>query len=260
MDNLHLEYIIERLTAISDNIEYSEFLKQHGWAFSSIPYKIIAPLIEKQETVKIEEINKIIVEYFAENDSHALKSMIESWNEIEAFIKRQHIFEEAFKTHETGCYLVSTSFLSLHIEGVLSDFARQNLGNGRYKTCEAVTDIGHEYSGATLGDIIQASDEKSVSFTYVNFQNLEETNKVVENFLNQRFDPANPDNCKETDSRNRNSHGHMIEKKDITDSLKKFFTLNELYNYFVIVDSMTKASNSPTQSSDCDMTNEEIHQ
>ncbi len=94
-------------------------------------YKIIDRIqaIKEADDTKLEAIEQIFLDYFAEDDYRLLDEMINSWSESPYFTKRIKIIKDAIDAHKNGKYTLSIPTLLPQIEGILSDFTGEPAGH-----------------------------------------------------------------------------------------------------------------------------------
>lgn len=222
---IDLKPILDSLKKVMKNhIEWDEkrdILLKFGWFYTTVlPQKMIDDIYQDHDGLKQKDVEEMIVEYFRQNDCEALKIIISEWKELPYFTNRNAIFEEALECHIHSLFNASTIILTLHTEGVMSDFVRISLNKPRYLFTKAIEDIKKALEEAdymiTIGNDVVYSDV------------IEQIKKTFE----EKFLPSNPD-ASSNKSRHKIAHGHVCEKESEVNSLKQFLYLNELYYLFI---------------------------
>ena len=116
----------------------------------------------------------------------------------------------------------SVTLLTVHTEGVITDFVRTSLNNPRYYVKKAIDDIQRELK-----------ESKDVSIC--EYEVFHDVIERIEKVFTESFDHANPD-AASNESRDKIAHGHAYEAESEVNSLKKFLYLNELYSLFLYLD------------------------
>ena len=148
------------------------------------------------------------------------------WDELPYFACRKRIFHEALVNHSRRYFISSVTLLTVHTEGVITDFVRTSLKNPRYKVKKAIEDIKRELEG---------NNDVSI-YEYEVFHDVIDR---IEKAFTEGFEHSNPD-AASNESRDKIAHGHVYEAENEVNSLKKFLYLNELYSLFLYLDKKTQ--------------------
>lgn len=221
LEKIYSSVDFSMLTYYKEWSEQRKTIVEYGWFYSrEFPEELMNEIYEKRQELSKDDVNLMIVTYFRKNKCKAIKDIIEQWNKLLCFDCRQGIFKEALENHIDGRYNSSVTLLTLHIEGVITDFFRINLQQPRYRVQRAIDDINQ-----TL------EDEESMSiYEHIVFNDVI---KNIEESFTESFDCANPD-ISSNGLRHKIAHGHVYEKENEVNSLKRFLYINELYHMFVL--------------------------
>lgn len=199
--------------------EQRETLLMYGWFYSDeIPEELISSIHIKREELSIEDVDKIIIDYFRQNRCEALKKMVKRWETLDYFHCRERIFHEALVNHSRKYFNSSVTLLTIHTEGIITDFVRTNLKNPRYKVQNALKDIKTELN-----------ENQDVSI--YEFEVYSDVIERIEEAFNESFNHADPDTASNK-SRHKIAHGHAYEIENEVNSLKRFLYLNEIHCLF----------------------------
>lgn len=209
---------------MKNRIEWDEkrdVLLKFGWFYTTVlPQKMIDDIYQESDSLKQEDVEEMIVEYFRQNDCEVLKLIISEWKELPYFKNRRAIFEEALECHIHRLFNASTIILTLHTEGVITDFVRLSLSRPRYQITKAIEDIKNTMEKV---DYIITIEEDIIYSDVI---------EQIEKTFEEKFQPSNPD-ASSNKSRHKIAHGHVCETESEVNSLKQFLYLNELYYLFV---------------------------
>jgi hypothetical protein len=199
--------------------EQRETLLRYGWFYSDeLPEELVNSIHIKREELSIEDVDKIIVDYFRQNRCEALKKMVKRWETLDYFHCRERIFHEALVNHSRKYYNSSVTLLTIHTEGIITDFVRTNLKNPRFKVQKAIEDIK-----------IELNEKEDVSI--YEFEVYSDVIERIEEAFNENFNHADPDTASNK-SRHKIAHGHAYEIENEVNSLKRFLYLNEIHCLF----------------------------
>lgn len=197
--------------------EAKETLLEYGWVYSSeLPDSFANAIHKHRDELTTAEVNALIVEYFRENRCEKLKKMVNNWTELPYFQCREHVFHEALVNHSRKYFNSSVTLLTLHTEGVITDFVRLNFEKPRFRLDAALNDIKQE-----LSEVIDVKN--------YDFQVFDDAMKQIEEAFHEQFEPKDPD-AASNNSRHKIAHGHVYEPETEVNSLKLFLCLNELYH------------------------------
>jgi hypothetical protein len=217
-------------TLLTRNAEWDkrhDALLAYGWFYlNELPEELIEYIWQNKDVLNENEVNSKITEFFRKNKCAALKCITKKWNGSRYFQPRKIVFHEALVNHSRRCFNSSTTMLTLHTEGVISDFVRLSLKSPKYKTKKALPEI-HSFM-----DNLPYS-----TLTFSDWQIFEVIITHIQAAITEGFDFANPDNAS-NESRDKIAHGHAVEKENEVSSLKRFLYLNELYRLFDALDNV----------------------
>ena len=197
-----------------------ETLLKYGWFYSDeLPDELVNHIHDNQEKLSADEVNKLIIGHFRNDRCKALKMVVKRWDELPYFTCRKRIFHEALVNHSRRYFNSSVTLLTVHTEGVITDFVRTSLDNPRYKVEKAIEDIKREL-------------EKSNDVSIYEYEVFNDVIKQIETAFTENFKHSNPD-ATSNESRHKIAHGHAYEAESEVNSLKKFLYLNELYSLFL---------------------------
>ncbi len=203
--------------------EKHDILVKFGWFYSNeLPDELVDEIIERAENIKKSEVDQIIVAHFRKDRCGALRRIVHGWETSQCFLTRKHVFNQALHCHSRRIYNASVTMLTLHVEGVITDFARVVLDSQckAKKALEGINDFIEGMPFATL----TFSDWGIFSFVI----------KKVQAALSEDFDLSNPETAS-NNSRHKIAHGHVVEKETEANSLRRFLYLNELYRIFSVI-------------------------
>ena len=253
------EPFIEQFRSISDslkapinafvqalsNIDYSmltyhkEWNEKHDtlvrfkWFYlNELPDDLVNRIFEKITDIEQGEVDQIIVNHFRNNRCAALKCIVQTWKSSRYFSPRKDIFNQALHCHSRGIYNASVTMLTLHIEGVITDFVRIAFNTPKFKAENALKDIDNFIGGLPCSTL--PFSEYSVFFSVID---------AIQAALTENFSLANPETASNS-SRHKIAHGHAVEKETEANSLRCFLYLNELFRMFSVIDEEL-AMNSP---------------
>lgn len=204
--------------------EERETLLKYGWFYSTaLPDDLVDNIHKNQENLRVDDVDGIIVDYFRQNKCEALKNMVKNWRGLPYFRCREQIFHEALVNHSRKYFNTSVTLLTLHTEGIITDFVRTTLKNPRFHVEKAIEDIKQELAENTDASI----------YEYEVFSDVIER---IEDAFNENFKLSDPD-ATSNKSRHKIAHGHAYEKENEVNSLKRFLYLNEVYSLFALLSS-----------------------
>jgi len=213
---------------ITDFDKKNEVLKGFGWyLISELPEEIVNEIYEHREEITQEEVDALIVQHFRNDEGAALKSIVNSWTTLPYFESRMKIFLQAADCHSSCLYNASTTTVSVHYEGIVTDFVRGRIMAPTHrkwaeKALKCINDLTNELT-------INAMPYKEwLACTYV----LECMDRVFK----ENFSPDSPDDCSNS-SRHKIAHGHALEDETEANSLRCFLFLNVMYKLFGCLES-----------------------
>ena len=235
--NASLAPFLSALSDLSSSLDFSllkyhhewsekhDLLVEFGWFYlNALSTEVIDEIFDRKETITKAEVDELISQEFRENRCEKLKMIVSSWNDRPYFQSRRHIFHEALINHSRHYYNTSTTLLSLHTEGIITDFMRISLQTPKFYAMNAVKDITDYLDELPMSSI-------HISDYYIYSEVLE---RISFAFVEQ-FDCANPD-VTSNNSRHKIAHGHALEVETEVNSLKHFLYLNELYRLLSFID------------------------
>ena len=233
----NLQAPLKSFTQALSNIDFSmltyhkEWNEKHdalirfGWFYlNELPDELVVAIFEKIADIKQDEVDGIIVSYFRKDKCAGLKGIVNTWKSSRYFASRNYIFNQALHCHSRGIYNASVTMLTLHIEGVITDFVRMAFNAPKFKVEKALEDIND-----FIGDL---------PFSTLTFSDWSIFFPVMEDIqiaLTESFDLSNPETTS-NNSRHKIAHGHAVEKESEANSLRRFLYLNELYRIFSVID------------------------
>lgn len=214
---------------LSYHQEWSEkhdlLLKFEWFYLAELPSSLIDEIYSQRNTISKKEVDDIIVNFFRRDNCAVLKNIVKGWDDSPCFSLRKKIFHESLVNHSRRYYNTSTTLLTIHIEGVITDFVRIKCQTPRYKVSAAISDISDLINNEPISKLTLA-DWKIYSVII---------DKIEEVFL-ESFKAFNPE-ATSNNSRDKITHGHAIDKETEVNSLKRFLYLNEIYKLFRMLDS-----------------------
>lgn len=219
-------HLSETFSHIRDVEEKNDLFKSFGWfLISELPDEIVDTIYERQNEITQEEVDALIVQYFRNNRCAALKQIVNDWRGLPYFESRKDVFHQALVCHSRRIYNASTTMLSLHFEGVVTDFVRENMPNPMYrgeKALQSVTNLALEMPMNVM--------------PFTDWIICRCVLACVDQAFTTNFSPADPDSCPNS-SRHKIAHGHATEKETEANSLRRFLYMNEMYKLFSCLES-----------------------
>ena len=210
--------------------ERHQVLAEYGWFYAfGISDQLADEVFSGRNELTQDIVDIMVTGFFKSDDFAELKAIVANWKHSSCFTSRQHIFNEAVSNHKQGHFYSAVTLLSVHTEGVISDYIRLNK-TAKYKFEACIKDLEQ-----------LLSEQSDTAF----FPNVER--KVLFDFLSDvctsSFWHENPDlqNPKNTNgiqiashnlSRHKIAHGHVVEGLSEADSLKCFLYINALFHLF----------------------------
>lgn len=202
--------------------EQRETLLKYGWFYSEeLPEEVINYIHDRREELSTDDVDDIIVEYFRKNRCQALKNIVKEWKKISCFHCRGVIFHEALVNHSRKYFNSSVTLLTVHTEGVITDFVRESLKNPRFRVQKAIDDIKKEL-------------DENIDISIYEYEVFNDVIERIEEAFNENFSLLDPD-ATSNKSRHKIAHGHVYEKENEVNSLKRFLYLNEIYYLFLLL-------------------------
>lgn len=199
-----------------------EALLSYGWFYTAeLPEDLVANIYEKRDELSQAAVNKLIASYFRKNKCAALKQMIQKWEALPYFKCRELVFSEALVNHTRRCYNSSVMMLTLHTEGVITDYVRLQFKAPKYYVKSALSDIKNKLEG---------NDNVSL----YEFEIFSEIIDRIQASFSEGFDYANPDIASNL-SRDKIAHGHAYDSETEVNSVKQFLYLNEVYHLMQLI-------------------------
>ncbi|NEZ76029.1 hypothetical protein EXM56_11995 [Clostridium botulinum] len=202
--------------------EQRETLLKYGWFYSEeLPEEVINYIHDRRGELSTDDVDDIIVEYFRKNRCQALKNIVKGWEKLLCFHCRSVIFHEALVNHSRKYFNSSVTLLTVHTEGVITDFVRESLKNPRFRAQKAIDDIKKEL-------------DENIDISIYEYEVFNDVIERIEEAFNENFSLLNPD-ATSNKSRHKIAHGHVYEKENEVNSLKRFLYLNEIYYLFLLL-------------------------
>ncbi|WP_312700876.1 hypothetical protein [Sedimentibacter sp.] len=205
---------------ISKNLnKKAETMLQFGWWFtSSLSIEVIDYIYENKETLKQNDVDDIISDYYRADEYKELEDIINGWNESECFNKWGKKVKDAFYAHKLQMYSLSVPVWALMIEGIIRDFMRENYDITAFK-------FGILYNN--FKERAKELDEFIVTYAF----------NCMDSFY-VRFNPEKPEGVHDF-SRHKIFHGQSDNYDTEINSLKLIMYIDEL---FYMVSSLKRAS------------------
>ncbi len=216
--------------------EKHDLLVKSGWFYlNELSTEVIDEIYDKKDSITHDEVDRLVVQDFRKNRCERLKKVVKKWNDSPYFKPRKLVLHQALVSHSRRCYNASTTLLSIHTEGIITDFMRIGLQAPKFRTQQAINDIT-EYLNVQPMSSLSFSDWQIYS---------EVLERILSAFV-ERFDCANPDGAS-NDSRHKIAHGHVTEAESEVNSLKRFLYLNEVYRLLSYMDKRILEKNSTAE-------------
>ena len=226
--------VLEAVKPLIESLDYSflEYYKEwgeqrntllkYGWVYSNrLPDELVDYIHHRQGALSIDEVDKLIVNYFRKDRCKELKNIVNGWSDLPYFHCRTKVFHEALVNHSRKYYNSSVTLLTVHTEGVITDFVRISLKNPRFKVEMAIEDVKKEL-------------DESYELSIYEYEVYKDVIEQISARFNENFKPSNPD-ITSNKSRHKIAHGHAYEPENEVNSLKCFLCLNEIYSIFLML-------------------------
>ena len=217
------------ITNLMSSIDFSMLMYHHQWSekhdlmvkfgwfyLNELPTEVIDEIYDKKDLITQDEVDRLVVQTFRSNRCERLKKVVKKWNGSPYFKRREHVLHEALVCHSQRYYNASTMLLSIHTEGIITDFMRIGLETTNFGTQQAINCI-REY----LVELPMSSP------SFSDWQIYHEVLDRISSAFVEHFDAANPDSAS-NNSRHKIAHGHVTEAETEVNSLKRFLYLNEV--------------------------------
>lgn len=202
-----------------------DVLVKFGWFYlNELPNSLLDTIYEQKDSISATEVDAIIVEYFRQDKCFALKNFVIGWSNSPYFSSRKRVFHEALVNHSRRYYNTSTTLLTIHTEGTITDFVRLKLKTPRFKAEKAIDDISECMNNAPMSTL-----------SYSDWQIYSAVLENIMSAFNENFELSNPE-AASNNSRHKIAHGHAIEAETEVNSLKRFLYLNEIFRLFSMLD------------------------
>ncbi|MDD2476102.1 MAG: hypothetical protein PHI32_09345 [Dysgonamonadaceae bacterium] len=212
--------------------EKHDLLVKFGWFYlNELSTEVIDEIYDKRDSITQDEVDRLVVQDFRKNRCERLKKIVKKWNDSPYFKPRKLVLHQALVNHSRRCYNASTTLLSIHTEGIITDFMRLGLQAPKFRVQGAINDIT-EYLNVQPMSSLSFSDWQIYS---------EVLERILSAFV-EHFDCANPDGTS-NDSRHKIAHGHATEAETEVNSLKRFLYLNEVYRLLSYLDKCIQEKN-----------------
>ena len=216
-----MNHMAEALEHMADFDRKNDVLKRFGWFYvAELPEEIVDAIYERKDDITQEEVDSLIVQHFRKNRCASLKEIVVSWHMLSYFEARKGVFHEALCCHSRRLFTSARDVMTIHFEGVVTDFVRLTLNNPLFKVKRAFK-IVSEY----------ALDMPMKVMHWADWIICQLVLQYLDNAFNDGFLPTNPDATPDT-SHNKIRHGHATEKETEANSLRRFLYMNELYKLF----------------------------
>ncbi len=230
------DHFVNSFNYISDFKERNELLKSFGWyLISELPEDIVDAIYERRDEITQEEVDSLIVRYFREKQCSALKQIVNNWVDIPCFESRKEVFHQAQVCHSRRTFNASTTLVSIHFEGVITDFVRARLPRPTNPNEEKEIDKQLRCKNALSSISELANDLPMEVMKFTDWMICSFILECIDAAFNANFSPTNPDNCPNS-SRHKIAHGHATAKETEANSLRRFLFMNELYKLFYRLD------------------------
>lgn len=189
------------------------------WFVPSMPMHILWEVkrLKEQDDLSPNTLRRFILEYFREENSAALREVVEKWRSDPMFDPRMHIFEDALGAHLAGKYTLSIPALLPHVEGIAGCIVGVTPGSmkGILSDIKKVTQEETSFLAPVTGDAWVVEMDKS--YEYLNFEDF--------------HDKLEEMGCTEGQFLHRHAilHGVQVNYASEENSLRAFLLLDGLY-------------------------------
>lgn len=221
-------FLLNIQTVLVSNVNINESLKkkaktmlQFGWWFiGSLPIDKINYIYRNRETLLQEDVDKIVCDYYKDNDYKELEEIIREWYGLEYFCKWGSKIDDAFYAHKLGKYSLSVPVWAFMLEGIIRDFMKDTYGVSAYNFSPLYDNFKEK--AKKLDSII-------VNYAFT----------CIDSFY-IRFNPAEPDEVQDF-SRHKIFHGQALNYDNEINSLKLILYLDELFYMILSLKSLNIA-------------------
>ena len=210
--------------------ERHKVLAEYGWFYAfGISDDLADEVFNQQSELSHDDVDTIVTDFFAKDDYAALLMIIAEWKHSPYFASRQHIFDEALANHMHKRFYSSVTLLSVHTEGVISDYVRKE-ATARFSFENCIRDLNQLLNDRACTAYFP-SIERKVLFDFL-------TDVCTSSFWHENPDIQDPHKTNGLQlasynlSRNKIAHGHVIRGLTEVDSIKCFLYLNALCYLF----------------------------
>lgn len=231
-----IKYYEEELADIDATKKQAvEILRRYGWFLtpSTIPLLMAFPVVNigKRDGDQSEEIDRLFIEVFTNDNFRSLESMVQDWQEIPIFRERVNILRDCLITLQNGCEGYNPSnviipTLLAQIDGIITDFMEQsNLTPiNKYKTTWE-NEQGKPYAkGKGREDFINENTEPKMVLLSDELKGL-----VIETIFKDIFgNTFLYEDARSELNRNKVQHGEFNNYGTLANSIRIFLILDFL--------------------------------
>lgn len=225
-DISYFSKLSETFAHIKNFEEKNDLLKKYGWLFvPELPEEIADKIYEQRDEITQEEVDSLIIQHFRNNRCAVLKQVVNGWRGLSYFESRKNVFHEALVCHSRRMFNSATTMLSLHFEGIVTDFIREKMSSPTYRVDKALKSVTN-----------LALEMPMNAMPFTDWIICRCVLEGIDQVYTTNFSPADPESCPNS-SRHKIAHGHATEKETEANSLRRFLYMNEMYKLFSCLES-----------------------
>lgn len=210
--------------------ERHQVLAEYGWFYAfGISDQLADKVFNRRNSLTQSIVDKMVTDFFKDDNFAELTLIVAKWKQSPHFTSRLHIFDEAVASHIQERFYSSVTLLSVHTEGIISDYIRYEK-NARYNFEKCIKDLEQLLSDQS-NTAYFPQIERKVLFDFL-------TDVCISSFWYENPDLQDPQKTNGMQveshnlSRHKLAHGHVVSGLSETDSLKCFLYLNALFHLF----------------------------
>jgi hypothetical protein len=194
-------------------------LQKAGWYYSDVmdsdADEIQRFLREKPRTAA--EVDAFLVELFRRDTLKLLKALIRKWNQLPCYDRRCYVWKDAQICYSYKRFIAVVTLLSVHTEGVISDFYLEQIESADYF-------------------ILNKKHIKVIQKRLVERGIIDENHSLMSWLLDTFLERFHPGGEGAEESRHRFAHGQAYKLQTEAYALKRFLCLDQLFGLLVRLD------------------------
>ena len=203
--------------------ERYDFWIKHNWHYfiELLPRSLIDETYARKDSIQTIEVDKIVIDFFRKDNCKKLKEIVKGWSNPLCFSQREWVFHEALVNHSRRYFNASTTLLTIHTEGVITEFVNSEIEPRKLKVKKAIESLKNHLGNSELDENRPKNSQDACILSYT----------VLDEILAQFKCPFDLDelHAAPNNTRHKIAHGHVVEKEIEVNSLKKFLHLHQIY-------------------------------